>query len=51
MLTLWAVTVPTRQRLPCADVAVGALHEQLPGLRCAAMTNRIDGTPMAGQKL
>jgi len=50
ILTLWAAAVSTGSWPPCRVTAVGALHEQLAGLRCSTSLDRFYGAQMTGQK-
>ena len=50
ILALWAAAVSTGSGSPFRMTAVGALHEQFPGLRCPTSLDRVDSAQMTGQK-
>ena len=50
ILTLGATAMATRLGSPLCVMALGAVHEEFPGLGCAAQFDRLDGAQMTRQK-
>ena len=50
ILALGATAMATGAGSPFSVMALGAVHEEFPGLGCAALVDRLDGAQMTWQK-